>query len=132
MSREILFRAKTIETNEWVFGNLIPGSKKFIKGTYIQVENEVGNRKLEEVDPNTVGQFTGLLSEDGSKVFEGDIVSFERSTGFWTGKTLVTEHEVYFEPGICAFVMRAPGTYIKLRTLKNRYIYKIVGNIFDK
>ena len=28
----------------------------------------------EEVDPETVGQFTGLLDRDGRRIFEGDIV----------------------------------------------------------
>ena len=80
--REILFRAKRIDTGEWVYGYLVkrpstiqmPG---YCGPWYIEVppktpEDDGGTYN---VDPDTVGQYTGLDDIYGVKVFDGDIVA---------------------------------------------------------
>jgi hypothetical protein len=37
---------------------------------------------IHEVDPESVGQFTGLLDELGAKVFEGDILRYKGNSEF--------------------------------------------------
>lgn len=76
--REILFRGKNIETGEWVYGNYI----KKIDPT--KVDDTfwaalIHDRALTsvKVDPATVGQFTGLVDENGVKIFEGDIIALD-------------------------------------------------------
>ncbi len=80
--RTILFRGKSIESGEWVEGYFgIKGEGTDLEKSFI-MQSEI-NTKFSgypfyfadiEVDPATVGQFTGI-ERDGIKMFEGDLVS---------------------------------------------------------
>ena len=61
--RTIKFRAKSVEGHnigEWVFGDL------HIRSAFSHIHTDVGTRC--KIDPNTIGEFTGLSDKNGNDI----------------------------------------------------------------
>lgn len=117
MDREILFRAKF--GDEWKYGYLSVEPK----GLVIKEPYEHDQSNVWHIDPETVGQYTGLTDKNGTKIFEGDIVKY--------GDTV---HNVVFEQrnGTAYFGL----VYSTLETLSFGYYQdlkqiEVIGNIYD-
>ena len=97
MNREILFRGKRVDGKGWVYGYYVEDGKQFL---IVNPKND----SYDEVNPSTLGQFTGLTDKNGTKIFEGDLVLYRqtyRTSQTHTGDNIPNgSYTEPMEPGI--------------------------------
>lgn len=90
--RTIKFKAKRLDNGEWVKGDLIH-STSYVGISYPSDEfSDVP--VVHRVDPSTVCQFTGLKDEEGTEIWEHDILKNHPMTNevtFRNGSFMIVE-----------------------------------------
>ena len=128
--REILFRGKGtcgLNAGDWIYGYYV---KDFWKPTrcgcgIIPIDKERGGYC--EVNPSTIGQYTGLTDKNGNKIFEGDIVKSCEYDDIYTIKYFDDDNYPAFD---C--VPEVPSCECNgLTFLVNTEGCEIIGNIYD-
>jgi uncharacterized phage protein (TIGR01671 family) len=70
--RIIKFRGKSIISDEWLYGNFYDdGGEQYMLPTNLL---DIDDYEKFQVDPDTVGQYTGVTDKWGGGVYEGDIL----------------------------------------------------------
>ena len=125
MNREVLFRGKQISTNKFIEGSLVIDEL----GDYFIFKPIIGKwfNVLQhfKVDPETVGQFTGMTDKNGTKIFEGDIVRHIDTT---CHVVEVVNSEVYFDTEMLKFRFRYSNELFHCQFNDE---FEAIGNIYD-
>ena len=121
--RTIKFRVEDRRTGKWFYGNL------YVKDTRGRTHICTPECGCFDIDPETVGQFTGLMDKNGAEIYEGDIVEWEIDNRkyvvkFWEGMFYASVEE--YNEGILG------GYSLHVITQGDEgYRCEIVGNIHD-
>lgn len=85
--REIKFRGKNIDTEQWVYGDLLHKDGKTYIGYWVKDDDSPsGDGYIEcEVLPATVGQYVGTKDDKKQEIYEDDIVIVVNISDTFTG-----------------------------------------------
>lgn len=128
--RDILFRGKRLDNGEWIYGLL---TIEHFVNMGVDIEKAYCIKEIPKapgvsylwvkVNPETIGQYTGLTDKNGKRIFEGDVVKYGD-----TIHTTVFEQRngtAYFGLVYSAFETLPFGHYQDLKQIE------IIGNIHD-
>lgn len=133
MNREIEFRGYNPKNGKWLYGYyLVNRGKHYIVQDGIQPPSATPEDF--EVEPESIGQYTGLQDRNGKRIYEGDILRLSDRDG--NQEVVVVEHGHYgwtfYNPRTAVF--QSDGSHT-CRAVENfRFVFGsgiIIGNVRD-
>ena len=122
--REIEFRGKREDDWEWVYGGILHYGNSAGEHAYIIAAGLLP--QYTKVDPDTVGQYTGLKDRDGVKIFEGDIINLFG----WGQGVVIFSNGNYMAHNRLRYILHFEDeTYHD--QLIGIYTKEVIGNIHD-
>lgn len=119
--REILFRGRRSWGNkDWVEGDLLHGYSN-----HVSITKRLMGIETWQVDPETVGQYTGVTDKNGTRIFEGDICKAYICRGDTVEKEVIGA--ICFEEGTFEFKCEHDSVYI----YPLLEVLEVIGNIHD-
>ena len=148
--REILFKAKRIDNDEWVEGWIVPTMHNTYHDGYRIIDvSGINYDELDgweptfiswEVDKDTLCQYTGLTDKNGNKIWENDVVRYQfdtddcifpnKDTKKRVGKIFFSDFRASFSVAMGRNGSKAINNDL-FKYVQNGNRVEVIGNIFD-